>query len=58
MHGAELKLKNIKIMTLEIAVFLAIPFIVIVIFSGICDLITGRMNKVKTTKKASNEFKK
>lgn len=45
-------------MTFEIAIFLAIPFIAIVIFSGICDLVTGKMNKVKTTKKSSNEFKK
>ena len=45
-------------MTLEIAIFLAIPFIVIVLFSGICDIVTGKMNRVKTTKKSSNEFKK
>jgi hypothetical protein len=38
-------------MTLEIAIFLAIPFIGLITFAGICDYVTAKINQIKTNKK-------
>jgi hypothetical protein len=42
-------------MTLEIAIFLAIPFVALIIFAGLCDYITAKVNSLKTTKTSNNE---
>jgi hypothetical protein len=38
-------------MNLEIAIFLAIPFIGLIAFAGLCDYVTAKINQSKTTKK-------
>jgi len=52
--GKYLKPKK-KIMTLEIAIFLAIPFIGLIAFAGLCDYVNAKVNQVKTSKNSSNE---
>ena len=42
-------------MTLEIAIFLAIPFIGLIAFAGLCDYVNAKANQVETTKNKSNE---
>lgn len=42
-------------MTLEIAIFLAIPFIGLIAFAGLCDYVNEKTNQVETTKNKSNE---
>ncbi|CAB5223170.1 hypothetical protein UFOVP384_3 [uncultured Caudovirales phage] len=42
-------------MTLEIAIFLAIPFIGLIAFAGLCDYVNKKITQVKTTKNKSNE---
>jgi hypothetical protein len=38
-------------MTLEIAIFLTIPFIGLIALAGILDYVTAKINKVETNKK-------
>ena len=38
-------------MTLEIAIFLVIPFIGLIAFAGICDYVNAKVNQVKTNRK-------
>ena len=42
-------------MTLEIAIFLTIPFIGLIAFSYICDYVNEKVNQVETIKKTSHE---
>jgi hypothetical protein len=42
-------------MTLEIAIFLAIPFIGLIAFAGLVDYVNAKVNQVETTKNKSNE---
>jgi hypothetical protein len=42
-------------MTLEIAIFLAIPFIGLIAFAGLVDYVNAKINQVETTQKSSNE---
>lgn len=46
---------KLKIMNLEIAIFLATPFIGLIIFSGICDYVNKRINNLETNRKQENE---
>lgn len=42
-------------MTLEIAIFLLIPFIGFIVFAGILDYVNAKINQVEKTKKQSYE---
>jgi hypothetical protein len=42
-------------MTLEIAIFLLIPFIGFIAFAGLADYVNAKITQVETTKKQSNE---
>lgn len=42
-------------MNLEIAIFLATPFIGLIIFSAICDYVNKRINNLETNRKQENE---
>lgn len=42
-------------MTLEIAIFLLIPFIGLIAFAGLVDYVNAKINQVETIKKTNNE---
>jgi hypothetical protein len=42
-------------MTLEIAIFLAIPFIGLIAFAGLVDYVNAKINQVETNQKSSHE---